>query len=314
MNLKDTYKKQGGKKLLRQYWKSGAFWTAVAQFFILGKTRTALEILRLSATFKTKNKLAKKYKKTLESFDKSFSENDNNQRPCNKVWFCWLQGIDNAPSLVKQCYESLTCNLDREIVVLTKDNFSEYVTFPDYILKKYKKGIITETHFSDLLRLALLTEYGGTWIDATVFCTRKERDIPKFFFNSDLFMYQNLKPGRDGHSTYISSWFITAKPNNKILCATKELLYKYWERENYLIDYFLLHIFMSICIDYYDKEWSKVVPIDNSLPHILMLSNNTTDDVIENTINSTPFHKINRKTITPQLEQLLQKISEKNNA
>ena len=32
-------------------------------------------------------------------------------------------------------------------------------------------GQITKTHLSDLLRLELLIRYGGTWIDATVFCT-----------------------------------------------------------------------------------------------------------------------------------------------
>ena len=46
MGLKEIFKKQGGIKLIKQYWKSGALFSAVAEFVILGKSRTALEILR----------------------------------------------------------------------------------------------------------------------------------------------------------------------------------------------------------------------------------------------------------------------------
>ena len=61
MNLKDTLQKQGGIGLLKQYWRGGAFFTGIGELILLGKSRTALEILRLSATFKTKKKLEKKY-------------------------------------------------------------------------------------------------------------------------------------------------------------------------------------------------------------------------------------------------------------
>ena len=296
MNLKQTFEKQGGKVLLRQYWKGGAFWTTINQFIVLGRSRTALEILRLSATLKVKNKLAKKYKKDLIKFDENFDDGVKHES-CSKVWFCWFQGLENAPEIVKKCYESLKKNLNREIVVLTDENISDYVGFPNYIMKKYKKGIITKTHFSDLLRLELLTKYGGTWIDATVFCNRKEYDIPDFYLNSDLFLFQNLKPGRDGHATYISSWFITAKSHNKILEATKALLYAYWEKENSTVDYFLLHIFMSIVIDFYDNEWGKVVPVDNSTPHILLLRSGEeyNEGIVNNVMAQVPFHKLSYK-------------------
>ena len=58
MKLKNILKKQGGSKLLKQYWQSGVFFTAAAEFLLLGKSRTALEILRLSAQLKSKKKKA----------------------------------------------------------------------------------------------------------------------------------------------------------------------------------------------------------------------------------------------------------------
>ena len=59
MNLKETFKKQGGMKLLEQYWKNGSLLTAFGELLLLGKSRTALEILRLSTSLKTKAKLEK---------------------------------------------------------------------------------------------------------------------------------------------------------------------------------------------------------------------------------------------------------------
>jgi hypothetical protein len=274
MNLKETLKKQGGIKLLRQYWKCGAFFTAVCEFVLLGKSRTALEILRLSAGLKTKQKLEKKYKKCLLLFDEDWKAQDGDHSlkhiSSNKVWICWFQGMEQAPALVKRCYQSVKENMpDREIVLITSENMMDYVQFPDYIQNKIERGIIKGAHLSDLLRLELLTRYGGTWIDATVYCTGS--DIPKYMLDSKLFVFQNLKPGRDGHCTVISNWFITAYSNNKILLAVQNLLYSYWNRNDELIDYFIFHVFFQIVIEKYYEEWSDVVPFSNSTPHILLL-------------------------------------------
>ena len=48
MGLKETFQKQGGMKLIKQYARSGSLGTAVGEFVLLGKSRTSLEILRLS--------------------------------------------------------------------------------------------------------------------------------------------------------------------------------------------------------------------------------------------------------------------------
>ena len=214
MGIKEIFKKQGGIELLKKYWKSGALFTAIGEFMLLGKSRTALEILRLSAGLKTKQKLEKKYQRKLEQFDREYKE--GKKKASNKVWVCWFQGMENAPKLVQKCYQSLQENLtDREIVLITSENMMEYVQFPEFIIEKWKSGIITHTHMTDLLRLELLIQYGGIWIDATVYCSRKSEEIPEYYFDSDLFFYQCLKPGRDGHSSYISSWLISAKSNNQ---------------------------------------------------------------------------------------------------
>lgn len=293
MNLKETFKKQGGMKLLKQYWQGGALFTGIGEFLLLGKSRTALEILRLSTTLKTKQKLEKKYRWKLEEFDENYVEKEH--KTSNKIWICWFQGMENAPELVKKCYESVVGNNpDKEVVVITTENMGDYVTFPDFLMEKWKQGIITHTHMTDLLRLELLINHGGMWLDATVLCTGK---APDYFFDSNLFFYQCLKPGRDGHAVPVSSWLIEAKTHNKILMATRELCYEYWKNQTEMIDYFLFHDFMAIVLDKYEDEWKKVVPRDNATPHELLLRLfDPYDERMWNAIKGqTPFHKLTYK-------------------
>ena len=303
MNLIETLKKHGGMKLLKQYWQGGALFTGIGEFLLLGKSRTALEILRLSTTLKTKQKLEKKYRWKLKEFDMNYVEKEH--KISNKIWICWLQGMENAPELVKKCYESIVGNNpDKEVVIITTENMDEYVNFPDYIMDKWKKGIITHTHMTDLLRLELLINHGGMWLDATVLCTGK---VPEYFFDSDLFFYQNLKPGRDGDCQYVSSWLIGAHTNNKILIATRELCYEYWKTQNSMWDYFLLHDFMAIVLDKYEDDWKMVIPRDNATPHELLLRLfDQYDEKMWNAIKEqTPIHKLTYKFEKEKIKQEL---------
>lgn len=296
MNVSKVFKKQGGMKLLRQYIRNHTFFLALSELALLGTQRTSLEILRLAVQCKTKNRLEKRYKRHIARFNDSkiFLESNSS----NKVWVCWFQGMENAPELVKCCYNSLVKHLtDREIILITSENMFDYVEFPDYIIDKWKSGIITHTHMTDLLRLELLIKYGGMWIDATVFCSADRDEIPDFFFDSDLFMYQCLKPGRDGHTHMASSWLMSAKSNNRILLGTRDMLYIYWKKNNSMKDYFLLHIFISLMLESNKDEWMKIVPRDNATPHILLLrlfeqyDENVWDDIKK----QTPFHKLSYK-------------------
>lgn len=303
MGLKEIFKKQGGLTLLKQYWKGGALFTAAAEFLLLGRSRTALEILRLSANLKVRQKLEKKYRDRLIAFDRDWND-DLPREQGDTIWLCWFQGIEHAPDLVKKCVESVREHIPgKRIVVITQDNIKEYVQFPDYIWEKWKSGSITHTHMTDLLRLELLINYGGMWLDATVLCT--DSNIPEFYFDSDLFLYQSLKPGRDGKSKYISSWLMSARTNNKVLMATRHLCYEYWKTNDALVDYFLLHDFMSIVLEYYKDAWDAVIPRDNATPHVLLLRLFTPFDqrMWQAIRQQTPFHKLTYKFSQAQADE-----------
>lgn len=105
MKLKEIFKKQGGVKLLKQYWKGGALFTGIGEFLLLGKSRTALEILRLSTSLKTKQKLERKFKWKLNEFDKNYVAAEH--KSSDKIWICWFQGMENAPEIVKNVINRL---------------------------------------------------------------------------------------------------------------------------------------------------------------------------------------------------------------
>ncbi|MDE6706790.1 MAG: capsular polysaccharide synthesis protein [Oscillospiraceae bacterium] len=291
------FKKVGGKEILRQYSQTHVLLFAMIETLCMGFSKKGLELVREAVAYKQLNWLRRKYHIQIEKYCQAHTDDHVVHQISNKVWICWLQGMEQAPSLVRRCYQSVCENLppEREIVVLTEQNYRDYVTFPDYIQQKINNGVITKTHFSDLLRLALLNRYGGTWIDATVFLSSSE--IPSYMLHSELFMFQILKPGLDGHSIVTSSWFMTAHSSHPILLLTQHLLYEYWKNHQNLIDYFLLHDFMQLAIETFPKEWNKVVPFSNSLPHILLLRLFEPYDkhIWEAVKHMTPVHKLTYK-------------------
>lgn len=292
-DLKDQFDKVGGTKLLKQYAKSGVLFTALESVIVNGTSKTGLELLRLSVQLKIRKRLYKEFGSIVKEIDQN---NKFEKKSSSKVWICWFQGIENAPLLVRRCFESIKRNMsDRDIVVLTNDNISDYVEIPEHIKMALDSGKMTLTFFSDILRLELLIKYGGLWIDATVLCT--DNNIPKYITDSDLFMYQVLKPGRDGHSITMSSWLISARSNNPVLVATRDMIYEYWKKYDYLMDYGLLHIFMSIALDELSEEKNKIPKFPNSIPHILLLDMfDAYDEERYNYIKSlTPFHKLTDK-------------------
>ena len=273
MQFLELFKKKKGGELIKQYHNGHVLAYALLATGLLGVDKKSLEIMRLAVSNKMLKRLRKQYSRFICNF---VNANKNHESVCEKeavsngkIWICWFQGIENAPSVVKKCVDSIRKSMpEREVVLITDENWNKYVQFPPYILEKVRNGVISKTHFSDLLRLELLIKYGGTWMDTTIFCTSK---CPSYMMEADLFLFQNLKPGLDGQATRISNWFITAKKENCILKLTRDLLYEYWKKQNSLIDYYIFHDMFELAIEAYPDEWQKVPPVSNSTSHILLL-------------------------------------------
>jgi len=79
--------------------------------------------------------------------------------------------------------------------------------------------------------------------------------------------------------------------------AVRTLLYAYWKENNSMWDYFLLHDFMAIVLDFYPEDWKKIVPRDNAIPHVLLLRLfEPYDEQLWQAVKAqTPFHKLSYK-------------------
>ena len=180
------------------------------------------------------------------------------------IWVYWHQGFNNAPPIVRKAYSNLKKYAGaHQVITLDKDNISEYVQFPDYIYEKLRSGKITLTHFSDLLRMALLSNMGGYWIDSTILlsCPLPHYDTPFYSIRNGRFNPRHVNGGG-----MWSAFFIGTGRNNAVAKYILDLFLNYWKRENCLIDYFLVDY--SIAMAYYKfKEFKRIIdanPIDNA--------------------------------------------------
>ena len=66
-----------------------------------------------------------------------------------------------------------------------------------------------------------------------------------------------------------SSWFLSAEKENPILKTTRDLLYEFWAKNNYLYDYFLFHLFFKIACDKYKNDYKNITWFSNIPVHFL---------------------------------------------
>nr|WP_238405712.1 capsular polysaccharide synthesis protein [Segatella copri] len=160
------------------------------------------------------------------------------------IWQCWLQGIEQAPDLVKMCLNSVEKykKSNQKRIIITAENFADYLTLPTTIIEKWRKGNISNTQFSDILRINLLARYGGYWIDATCLLTQS---TPEWMDKQPLFMYHAYG---EFAFTQIQSCFMHAKPNNYIMQAWCLLMNTMWLHEKKLLHYFQLHLMFKALI------------------------------------------------------------------
>ena len=261
---------------MREYIKLGALFPAIKAGFTCVIKRQSFKAIYPEVLKRVEPMLVAKYRYVVQGFKSSSTseatksitrclsnenhdENENNASTGSAtVWFCWLQGIDDAPEIVKACYNSNKRNIpNREVKVIDANNWKEYVELPEYIVKKWDNGRIPAALFSDLLRLELLIKYGGTWIDSTVLCTGFKFQDPSFkYLDAPLFLFQYSRPG--SKEINISNWFITACKNNEVLMVLREMLYAYWKDYDCVLDYYMFHLFFTMIAKEYPEEIAKM--------------------------------------------------------
>jgi tetratricopeptide (TPR) repeat protein len=150
-----------------------------------------------------------------------------------RIFVFWAQGIEKAPPVVRRCHEELRrFHSDDEIVLLDSSCIDEYVTLPAHIVRRLGEDW---TKLSDLLRLELLSSYGGVWMDAT--CLPRVRllgMLPDLLRPSGFFAFTARR-------ARLASWFLASEPDHYLVAMMREGHYAYWRRYDRVIDYYVFH-------------------------------------------------------------------------
>ena len=210
------------------------------------------------------------------------------------VWVCWLQGYDAAPDIVKACIGSMHKWLpDYQIKFIDEKKLYDYINLPEYVINKWKKGIISNTLFSDFIRLSILSQFGGIWVDSTVLFTGP---LPEYINRSSFFMY---RCNEYDVTKFGESWLIKSYPHNFVIEETLKLMCEYWKKENKIRDYFQMFIFMKMVVNRNPKYAKEMIKIPYNIPIMMQKYINDTFDkgIYGDVCSLTSVHKLTYKEI-----------------
>jgi len=200
----------------------------------------------------------KTFRKFLETYDFS---HQNVEFPKSEysdcIWICWWQGLKQAPDIVKVCIDSIKRNAgDHRVIVLTEENYQQYVNIPQWIQEKHKAGIITKTHYSDILRLMLLSTHGGMWLDSTFYCTAPVLDeyfkYPLWSIKRPDYFHASVAAG------YFANYSLACDEDHRWIFKTiLDFVLEFWKNNDIMTDYLFLD-YLIVLAQKYDVRIKKV--------------------------------------------------------
>jgi len=211
------------------------------------------------------------------------------------LFILWFQGFDKAPDVVKHCVQSwYHYNPSWNIVLLDNTNLHEYV---DLTVIHYSEDIEL-CHLSDIIRMLLLRDYGGLWVDATCFCNKPLNDWLPFYIHEGFFAF-------DKPYSYlmISNWFLYSEKNHPILTKWCEETLYYYQLHGRAETYFVHHyIFEQLYRENntFKQCWDNVPKVSGDIPHSLSITNFFKKDSISDIDSKrVPVYKLSYKCRFP---------------
>lgn len=142
------------------------------------------------------------------------------------IWIFWSQGEEDAPMLVRKCIGSWKRhNPNWTVKVICAEDLNE---FDKKIFENDLGKGMSLNHQSDLLRVYLLSLYGGVWVDATLFCNEPlDNWLPNYSISGFFAFYA---PGKDRE---IASWLIASEQGHVITTKFYTEFKDYWANNRF---------------------------------------------------------------------------------
>lgn len=304
------FREFGGVRLVRQYARMGMLGTAVREglAWMMGRDRNVAyaNVARVANRW-----LVERYRDVAVLDCEPLPGHEPKRR---RVWQCWLQGMEQRPELVRQCMESQRLGMpDCEFVEITEENCTQWVPLPQEILEKRRRGIIPAALFSDILRMELLTRYGGVWMDGSVLCTldgagamsdikndKHHREKVERILECEAFVMRYF---RDGKVTGIGNWMMAGVAGNELTRRTRDRLIAYWMENDAAVNYYMCHAFLGMAMEEC-PELTALMPRGNAYPctrmGTLLEQRPLTTEEWQQLTHNACFHKLNFRLVVPE--------------
>lgn len=216
--------------------------------------------------------------------------------------------MEQAPALIKACINSQKRYLPKEteLLIITRDNYRDYVDFPQWLIDKVEDGRATLTTFSDVIRASLLYKYGGIWLDSTILLTEP---LPLEFWDYDVFTIREL---------HYCLPFMGGKPGQKFYRFLMEGFFYYYGNYDYTKYYLLVTYLLDIAMNKYPDIRKKYNRLPVKSARISNIKNfdtlsyhmheTYTPDVYQKYMEGIYIHKLQRR-----FDRFGEKIQDPNN-
>lgn len=165
---------------------------------------------------------------------------------------------------MRKCLDSWEVrNPGWDLRCLDADTVARYVDVDAYV--DLKAQTLTAASLSDILRLVLLHEYGGVWVDATTYCNAPLDEWLPMAAGAGFFAFARPVEDRE-----LASWFLAAAPGNDLLGKWTARCLAYWRGRASTPDYFWMHHqFGELCAVDRDafRAWQNTPHISADGPH-----------------------------------------------
>lgn len=212
------------------------------------------------------------------------------------IWVMWWEGEEEMPPIIRMNYESLKRNANgHKINLITNGNYLNWVELPDYINLKFERKLINLTHLSDFIRVALLSKYGGLWLDATIYVTAPLPEKMNVFYWSTKWV---LKPNeKNTYPLWKALWEISSIPkltitqcmgiwyscpHNPIFDCLKDFWMEYWKNDNSTPYYWTTEVFLNgVMYDQIPAVKNMIDEVAESNPQVFKMRHHVNRDYNE---------------------------------
>lgn len=293
--LKDTY--VTFVRLLTGFSYKTSFYYILKSIFFRKNTPFGKKLHRLQYE-SIKNVLIQRYGDIVARYSNISKPENNAIDRYKNIWLIWWQGIDSSTPkhTIENIKQIKRLNPDWNVTVVSKYNYKKFVHPRSRIIEYAEKGRISLPHISDYIRVLLLKEQGGVYIDVNFFALKPFDTFAQFPFYTikhGLFSDFHICKG------LWHTGLMAAYKNNPLYCFVADMYNAYLDDYDFIPSYFFIDALISIGYENIPAIRTEIdnVPYNNKYYNFINENGNSEYDkdkwneLLENTCFYNVSHK-----------------------